>query len=257
MSAIRFLAVISGFARRRTAFAALPLLFACASLISGCSGGGGGGGGGGVRAGGGNASISQPSPASRGNSALVVVSNSGIAGARSTLTLQANVDGDNGTGVNWVVAQCTTAGCSQPVTDGSVGTITTHTASGATATYIAPTSVLPSASFVGIFAKQPGTPGQPDGPYSKGFGVLPVPTPNALVTGTFTVNAAGGFNFVFRVRGFTANGLTYAMIGRFHLDGIGSPTPADGSGITAGLMDVNIAQPDGSSKTWLVTSAAA
>jgi hypothetical protein len=66
--------------------------------------------------------------------------------------------------------------------------------------------------------------------------VVIVPSNSALPT----QGVAGGANFVFRLTGFiTTSALPYGVIGRFNMDGTGV--------ISAGVLDVNIAQADGSS----------
>lgn len=206
----------------------------------GGNGGGGGGNGGGGGVAGGAVVITMP-PASVPFPEVVV---SGVAGARSTLNLQALVtSGDNGANVYWYV---TAPGQANPITGGSptLGTISpVNTPAGTVVTYTAPTSlpVPPPNNYVTITALQAGTKSAANGPVSTPITVFIVPSNNALPTGGFS----GGANFVFRLRGFTASGLTYGIIGRFNMDGVGSAGAT--TGITNGDEDVNIAQADGSS----------
>jgi hypothetical protein len=184
---------------------------------------------------------------------------SGVAGARTTVIVQASAAQDNGAGVNWFVdtgANVPTQG--QPCTAAAVaggnstlGTITMHTATGVAVVYNAPAS-LPAAfpnNVVAICGQQPGTGGMAAGMISGAALVTIVPNNNAIPTG-----GGGATPAALIMQGFnntsSGSGLPFAMIGRFTLDGVGSPTSADGSGITAGFLDVNLAQSDGSSKTY-------
>ena len=220
------------------------------------------GGGGAVGAAGGNASISAPPS---GAATLVV---SGVAGARTTLTLAASIvpaAGDNGAGINWFVdtasADLNVGACTStnPVQGGSGasgnGSITMHTTTGGAATYTAPTAVPGTGNFILICAQQPGTGGMAAGAFSVAFFVAIAPSNNAIPT-TSAFNLINGASspvpFVMRIRGFnTSSGRAFAIVGRFAMDGIGSATSADGTGITNGLLDVNIAHADGSSSSFV------
>ena len=164
--------------------------------------------------------------------------------AGSTLTLQATVHpGDNGSGVNWGVQAgdtctvnpdfTTTSSLGTQGGSASLGTVPMNSTNGAVVTYTAP-SVAPAAPnnlFTITAAQAPGTTG-------PCLVVTALPTKNSLLSFNFG-------NFAFRFRGFTSTGQTFAIIGRFHADGVGSPDLS--TGIMAGLEDVNIAQTGGSS----------
>jgi hypothetical protein len=164
--------------------------------------------------------------------------------AGSTLSLEATVNQfDNGSGVNWGVQAGNTCTVNPDFTttsslgtqggSASLGTVPANTAKNTVVTYTppSPAPVAPNNVFTITAVQSPST----TGPCVV---VTVVPTNNSLLS----VNLG---NFVFRFRGFTSAGQTFAIIGRFHADGVGS---ADLSkGITAGLEDVNIAQTGGSS----------
>jgi len=217
--------------------AALP------AVCAGCSSYGGGSGGQLFGLTGGDAILLEPATSS-GFAEVVVSAVAGAPGTRSTLTLSAAIANDNGSGVNWYVC---TGTCLSPTLGGNtaLGTISpTNTLAGGVATYTAPMAVpsQPPNNTVLILALQSGTNGAPAGTPAQ-LGVAVVANNNALPTA-----GAGTNGFVFRLRGFTASGFTFAMIGRFDMDGVGSASAT--TGIPSGLLDVNIAQPDGSSRVF-------
>jgi len=108
-----------------------------------------------------------------------------------------------------------------------------NSASNAIVTYTAPAALPapPDNNVVLITAQQPGKGGAAAGPMTTQLiAVFVAQNNNELPTGNFTE----GGNLVFRLRGFTAGGLTYGIIGRMHLDGAGT--------ISGGDEDVNITQ---------------
>jgi hypothetical protein len=165
---------------------------------------------------------------------------SGVASARNTLSLQGKVpNGGNGSGINWYVNGVAGG-------NNTFGTITANTADKGFATYTAPAAIpfMPDLNFVNITAQQLGTSGAAPGAISSPITVYVVSSNNGLATGSFNE----GGDIVFRLRGFTASGLTYGIIGRFHMDGNGSANET--TGINNGEEDINIAQPDGSSAAY-------
>jgi hypothetical protein len=177
--------------------------------------------------------------------AVVTITRPGVLSAQvvagSTLSLQATVNqGDNGTGVNWGVQAgdtCSANGFTSNLgTQGgnaSLGTVPMNSMNGTVVTYSPPNSApaAPNNVFTITALQSPSTTG-----------------PCIVVTVVATNNNLFSANYVFRFRGFTSAGLTFAIIGRFHADGVGKADVS--SGISAGLEDVNIAQADGSSMSF-------
>jgi hypothetical protein len=217
-----------------------PFLFVTvlSFLLVGCFGGHGGGGGGGGNGGGGGGNGGGGGSGSVGTAGRVVLIQPNVLSAQvpatSTLSLQADVHKGNGTGVDWGVQAGNTCAVNPDGTttgslgtqggSASLGTVPTNTAQDVVVSYTPPNPApaAPNNVFTITALQAPSTTG-----------------PCIVVTVVQTNNGLLSANVVFRLRGFTNAGLTFAVIGRFLTDGSGH--------ITDGLEDVNIAQATGSS----------